>query len=164
MRSLLSSFVLICLALGCGRNPETAPTPASPAQAKAPAPEAAKKTDKELIQGTWTVVTCEQSGQPSEAWKGILFQFSADELNLIATEAKGRLKKSTFRLNPQKNPKEIDIVEKNEGKIETSHGIYKLEGDTLTLCINHDPGGPRPTAFATAMTEFSLVTFKRAAK
>jgi hypothetical protein len=45
-------------------------------------------------------------------------------------------------LNPGKTPKEIDVMHDNK----TSHGIYQLKGDELTVCIDENEG-PRPTEF-----------------
>lgn len=56
--------------------------------------------------------------------------------------------KGTFKLYPDKSPKEFDITPDADGggKSETFQGIYKLEGDTLTAAVA-GPGSPRPKEF-----------------
>jgi uncharacterized protein (TIGR03067 family) len=40
----------------------------------------------------------------------------------------------SYKLDPTKSPKHIDLIH-NEKKLETGLGVYKLEGDKLTLCL-----------------------------
>jgi len=43
---------------------------------------------------------------------------------------------STFQLHPSKNPAEIDLTEKKpDGTTDKYTGIYKLDGDALTICL-----------------------------
>jgi uncharacterized protein (TIGR03067 family) len=53
----------------------------------------------------------------------------------------------TFKLDPSKNPKQIDmkVVERS---MDTFHGIYELAGDNLKLCC-FETNVERPTKFAT---------------
>ena len=54
----------------------------------------------------------------------------------------------TFRIDPKKTPKEIDILDEsgmNDDK--TKLGIYELDGDTYRYCLA-PAGKPRPTEFA----------------
>jgi uncharacterized protein (TIGR03067 family) len=63
-----------------------------------------------------------------------------------------------FTLDPAKTPRHIDFVAKRDEKVA---GIYKLDGDTLTICFNKGKED-RPTAFETEeKTELTLLVCKR---
>jgi uncharacterized protein (TIGR03067 family) len=56
----------------------------------------------------------------------------------------------TFRIDPAKNPKEIDLTSASDvpgAKGLTLPGIYKLDGDTLTVCRASGPEVKRPKEF-----------------
>ena len=61
-------------------------------------------------------------------------------------------------------PKAIDLTPGENGgplKGKRYPGIYKLEGDTLTLCLSIEAGSKRPTKFATKDTYWVLDVYKR---
>jgi uncharacterized protein (TIGR03067 family) len=66
-------------------------------------------------------------------------------------------------MDPGKTPKAIDLtVTEGPQKGQTFHGIYKLEGDTYSVCPNVEPGKDRPTEFATRPDSgLMLVVWKR---
>jgi RNA polymerase sigma factor (sigma-70 family) len=98
------------------------------------------RTDQELLQGTWKVSKVLFGGQevPKE---DIDMIFVGDQFTV---RAKGAANTATFRLNPTKDPKEIDVVFLALGV--TWPGIYRLEGDHLLLCMNTQ-GRERPADF-----------------
>jgi uncharacterized protein (TIGR03067 family) len=76
---------------------------------------------------------------------------------------KGRLE-MTYKVIPEARPAAIDLtVIAGPQKGKTYHAVYRLEGDTYTVCRHVDPGKPRPTAFATEPDSgLMLVVWKRA--
>jgi len=70
--------------------------------------------------------------------------------------------KVTFTFDASQSPKAIDYVNlagANKGK--SQQGIYKLEGDVLTVCIA-PPGAPRPAEFASSPGDKrTLTSWKR---
>jgi uncharacterized protein (TIGR03067 family) len=130
---------------------------------------AAGGTDQEGLQGTWALVSVEVNQQtisiesmkaasPVRAARlvvqGQRYTFHLGEKPL----------EMVYQLDPDKSPKEIDLTVgrgPNEGKV--FRGIYRLEGDTFTICRHVEPGKDRPTAFGTRPgSGLMLVTWKRA--
>jgi uncharacterized protein (TIGR03067 family) len=124
-----------------------------------------KKGDKELLQGEWAVVS-RVSGATGNNLVGPALKQSKLVVNgdewtrTIAGREQGL--KTTFKLDSSKTPKQIDVIGKQNSasKEVTWVGIYKLDGDTLTVCTA-DRGVERPTELK-AGKGFELVVYKRA--
>jgi RNA polymerase sigma factor (sigma-70 family) len=130
----------------------------TPADKPAAAREDAVK-DQEKILGTWAYVSVEAKGEkvPEEV-KGAKLIFAA-EGKFTAMNSKGEKKGGTWKLDPARKPKEITTTN-DKGK--THRGIYKLDGDTLTICMHQEDGADRPTEFATRKdTKVVLVVLER---
>jgi RNA polymerase sigma factor (sigma-70 family) len=125
-----------------------------PAAAKDAAPK-----DEEKILGTWAVVSFEEGGQrPPEAALEVTRVVFAD--GRMTAKQGEREQEFTYKLGPARKPKEISLT---NDKGVTLPGIYKLDGDTLTVCF--DRGGDQPTEFASkAGTTVVLVVLKREKK
>ncbi len=105
------------------------------------------KKDQDLIQGTWQMDSAESDmGKlPPEQAKSLKRVFQGDQATLTRDGAV--VTKGTFKLDPAKKPKAIDVTF-SEGmqKGQTMSGIYELDGDTLKICFS-PPGADRPTEF-----------------
>ena len=98
------------------------------------------KDDTTLIQGTWRVESCKDSGRNDAVIEGLLLSFLKGG-KLIATKGE-KVVEGVFRLDPSKHPKCIDI-DLGYGAI---NGIYDLNGDSLKIC-HGNPGESRATDF-----------------
>jgi uncharacterized protein (TIGR03067 family) len=128
----------------------------------ADAPQGPAGQDQDKLQGAWGLVALEVNGQPvtveklTEARLGVRGEKYGFRLGKTVLEM-------TCRLHPDQGPKAIDLtIASGPNKGKTFFGIYKLEGDTYTICRPMEPGKERPTAFATKPgSGLMLVVWKR---
>lgn len=129
------------------------------------------KKDVEQLQGTWIVIAAIVDGKKIEVPADKIGQakmvFKGDTIAHHGL-GNGRVKTHKFKINPAKNPKELDVILKGEEpgeKDQVKVWIYELEGDNLKLCSGKDGDAPRPTAFVSKPGSGALVlTLKREKK
>ncbi|WP_439625970.1 TIGR03067 domain-containing protein [Gemmata sp.] len=125
-------------------------------------------TDAERLQGEWEVITLEQEGNdladfvkkktPAFAFEGTAYTFKLEGLRAEAGE---------FKLDPKAKVPAVDCkITAGEHKGKTQLGIYRLDGDALTICFAEEGAEKRPTAFKTVDDgpEYVMFTLKRKKK
>jgi uncharacterized protein (TIGR03067 family) len=122
----------------------------------------AQKGQKNL-HGTWTATKAERNGKEADDVVGHRLSFTRNRFQIQSKERK-LLYAGFVRMSPNAKPAAIDF-EHTEGALKKKvwKGIYKLDGDTLTICDNApDLKKGRPTAFeAKSGSGHVLITFKR---
>jgi uncharacterized protein (TIGR03067 family) len=102
------------------------------------------KPDPDLLQGTWTIKTLQIDGQAVPGGSSIRLSG-----NTFVTRSMGAEYEGTFKLDESRAPKTIDMTFTiGPEKGNTALGIYKLDGDTWTICLTVT-AKERPTTFAT---------------
>jgi uncharacterized protein (TIGR03067 family) len=134
----------------------------------APAPAPKERTNAELFEGEWEVVKGEQESKD-------LAQFIKDSAPVTIYKGGKYTSKGTgleeevgeFKLDPKAKIPTIDYtITGGVHKGNKQLGIYKLDGDTLTICLAEEGADKRPTAFKTAedSPEYVLFVMKRKKK
>jgi uncharacterized protein (TIGR03067 family) len=132
----------------------------------------AVKTDAEPLAGTWLLAAASEGKMTAlpRGWTSKLTvtgdTFALSKFMGLSKELKGK-----FVLDPAASPRTIDLHIEECGLSESGFsvkipacklpGIYKLDGDRLTICFTRQPGEKRPTAFAAGGTAV-LLTLARA--
>jgi uncharacterized protein (TIGR03067 family) len=113
----------------------------------------------ENLKGTWMWVSAIADGKPKtdDDLKAGRVAMVFDGASADVTVGGNTTQRSTYRIDPTKTPKEIDLTIKDYG--ETCQGIYVLDGDYLRLCYTQ-PGMDRPTEFV-AKRGNALIVLKR---
>jgi uncharacterized protein (TIGR03067 family) len=118
------------------------------------------KKDQDLLQGEWTMVSMEMRGNKVAGGTVKQYKLKIDGDKWIVTAGeKASDDPGTFTIDQSKEPKTIDLKFKGT-KESLSQGIYKLDGDTLTLCRTAG-NTERPKEFKTTQEAGILVVWKR---
>jgi uncharacterized protein (TIGR03067 family) len=121
-----------------------------------------EKKELDKFQGEWKMVSLEQQGKtaPDDVVKDYVLTVKGDQW--VVSSGGKAAEPATIKIDPTKDPKTIDLTRKVGDKETVSRGIYKLEGDTLTLCRTGT--GERPKEFKTSDSGGILVVWKKTSK
>lgn len=126
------------------RDRKISSRPLTDAEGKAIAQQAGKS-----LEGRWNVERMERGGRSPQPGllKGVMVAIEGDTVTI---EDGGRMESGEFKLDPAKEPAEIEIVFKEGANADVERialGVYELKGDSLKLAWRKD-GGERPTEFS----------------
>jgi uncharacterized protein (TIGR03067 family) len=120
------------------------------------------KNPADELQGGWSMVLLFVSGEETPLEQAKSGELDVED-NVYRSKLGATVETSTLKIDATKNPKEIDFTYTSGfSKGKTVKGIYKIDGDDLTICRGLGPETNRPDEFA-APTDSSLllVTWKR---
>lgn len=136
----------------------------------APAPKEPPKKESSIV-GEWVGEKLVIGGKEmplAKGLKGVRFTFTEDGKFTVQNESETP-ETGTYKVDPKKDPAEIDLVQPLGTKNGPTLGVYRIEGDTLTMCFAFTLAGPkappRPAKLESpADSDIMLMTFKRAKK
>src|SRR6266404_3247193 len=131
------------------------------------ADDAPAKDDLAKLRGTWLTVSLVNDGktlvdEKTPPKEGPATKFAYHGNTWMVKVGNKTVATGTFKIDPAKSPKEIDILDESGVKNEkTKLGIYEIDGDTYKFCLA-PAGKPRPTEFTSKPgTGHSLGVSKR---
>jgi len=121
------------------------------------------KKDPASLLGEWAAESAVEKGRPITLPPGTAWAFTADGKSVLTLGSGGPPPaEGTYKADTTKATAELDVSAGPKGK--PLRGIYKVEGDTLTVCVV-EGDADRPTAFESpAGSKVILLTLKRAKK
>ena len=137
-------IVMVCLLpIGCSDSaPSDVPQPGQSSEGKS-------LSDSELLQGEWRLMSGEYGGKTNDRSQDSPPTTIRIEGDLLSEYVDGSFStESRFTLDPDREPKRIALTYTDEKEV-TEVGIYRVEGDTLTLCRTL-PRNDYPDEFKTA--------------
>jgi uncharacterized protein (TIGR03067 family) len=170
MRTIL---IAVVFAMGCGRDAEVEKArqaeakslqaladAAAKRKAESEAKTEAIKNDPKNLEGKWELTSANSDGRD---WaKGRIPDSYYMFKNGYVTHTVGgqEVRTAPFKLDPSKTPGHIDMPGDNNPKLpKFQEGLYKLDGDALTLCTASN--FKRPTELKTGQG-LTLLKLKRA--
>ena len=104
----------------------------------------------ELFSGNWDILGITEDGNElgpelirQRFAQGGRVQFGTQGIAIVNPKSEER-RITAYRVDPTKSPSQIDVTTQFDAVLK---GIYKFEGDKLTICIARHEDGARPTEF-----------------
>jgi uncharacterized protein (TIGR03067 family) len=136
-RAVISALLLLCGAAASANN-----------QTASPLSKGAKK-ELERLQGKWVVKemrVADKKIELTETDPTLILEIKGAKWIFTGAE-KGEF----VAIDPTTDPKCYDLKSVEKGrKGQVDEGIYKVDGDTLTVCFNQGKQKQRPIAFETS--------------
>ena len=130
----------------------------------APALKDPPTRDAPGLVGEWEVESTLVAGRPrAQAGQPLRYRFTADgKWYSYRRDRRDGAAERAYHTNPKADPPSIDLViNPADQEPSVNPGIYKVEGDTLTVCVRGRSSG-RPTAFESSpAVPTTLYIFKR---
>jgi uncharacterized protein (TIGR03067 family) len=124
-----------------------------------------EKDDLKKFEGEWVFSAWDHAGNPlpAEARETAKWTIKGEKYTFEFNDLK---EEGTIKLDPGKKPATIDLaITEGEDKGKSQVGIYKMDGDTITVCLAPPGAKDRPTEFkSTEENGYILATIKRAKK
>ncbi len=98
------------------------------------------------FQGTWKFVSMGVEGNRKPVEQLFKYTVVVEGDRWTVSEADRIVARFTINLDPVKTPKTIDLVDTEKKSL--IRGIYRFEGDALTVCDRFAEKGDRPTEFS----------------
>jgi uncharacterized protein (TIGR03067 family) len=107
-----------------------------------------KKDEADSLKGRWSAVSISAGGKPAQDEVVKAFKFTIDDktyTNLMGTEV---VEEGGYKIDASKSPKTIDFdIKKGPDVGKRQLGIYKIEGDKLTMVVAQAGSEDRPKSF-----------------
>jgi uncharacterized protein (TIGR03067 family) len=133
----------------------------------APGGKDAPKKDVTIV-GDWNGEKAVSGGKERPVPEGgVTITFTADGKFVVREGKREKAERGTYTTDTKKDPAEIDITPPpDKGERGVIKGIFKVDGDTLTLCfVGGKEDAERPTKFESPEgSRQMLMTLKRAKK
>jgi len=152
IRNVALAAVVLALTVGCNKDKEK-DSGGGPGSAS--------------LEGTYALESIEKGGQKVTAADLGKLGAKAEDLKVVIKGDKitmhmgDKEDSATIKVDSTKDPKQIDITAKKGDKTETEYGIYKLDGDVLTICtIENAEAKDRPKEFKSG-GKIEILTLKK---
>ncbi len=105
----------------------------------------AKKDDAESFKGKWKAVSISIQGEPAPDEFVNEFKCNFDGKDYTNTSSADMVEEGSYTIDETKSPKTIDFdIKKGQDAGKKQLGLYKLDGDKLTIVVTEAGSKERP--------------------